>query len=88
MILSGSSCRAAARHFGVGVSTAIRLRQRYLAEGTIEPKPQGDPSGRSKLAPFRDEILAIIKTQPDTTLMQIKAMIFEQKGIHVSVFCV
>jgi len=50
MILSGSSCRAAARHFGVGESTAIRLRRRYLAEGTIEPKLQGGQLGRSKLA--------------------------------------
>jgi len=49
MILSGSSCRAAARHFGVGESTAIRLRRRYLAEGTIEPKLQGGQLGRSKL---------------------------------------
>jgi len=37
-LLSGSSCRAAARHFGVGESTAIRLKRRYLAEGTIEPE--------------------------------------------------
>jgi len=41
MILSGSSCRAAARHFGVGESTAIRLKRRYLEQGTIEPKKQG-----------------------------------------------
>jgi len=34
MILSGTSCRSAARRFGVGESTAIRLKRRYLAEGT------------------------------------------------------
>jgi len=34
MILSGSSCRQAARHFGVGESTALRLKRRYLAQGT------------------------------------------------------
>jgi len=34
MVLDGSSCRQAARYFGVGESTAMRLRQRYLTEGT------------------------------------------------------
>jgi len=88
MILSGSSCRAAARHFGVGESTAIRLKRRYLAEGTIEPKQQGGQLGRSKLTPFRDYILDIVKARPDITLLQFKVMIFEEKGIKASVFCV
>jgi len=88
MILSGSSCRAAARHFGVGESTAIRLRRRYLEQGTIEPKPQGGQLGRSKLTPFREIIVETVKANPDITLTQLKAMIFEQKGIKVSVFCV
>jgi len=123
VILSGSSCRGAARHFGVGESTAIRLKRRYLAEGTIEPKQQGGQLGRSKLNPFRNYtpftskpenasissfclsnvfftfnlatfhvrslyILDIVKAQPDVTLLQLKAMIFEEKGMKASIFCV
>jgi len=88
MILSGSSCRQAARHFGVGESTAIRLKRRYLAEGTIEPKRQGGQLGRSKLNPFRDIIIDALKANPDITLMQIRAMIAEENGIKVSIFCV
>jgi len=88
MILDGSSCRAAARHFGVGESTAIRLKRRYLEQGTIEPKRQGALMGQSKLTPFRDYILDIVKAQPDMTLMQISVRIAEEKGIKASVFCV
>jgi len=68
MILSGSSCRQAARYYGVGESTAIRLRRRYLTEGTIEPNYRGGQLGRSKLNPFRDYILGIVNAQPDITL--------------------
>jgi len=88
MILSGASCRQAARHFGAGESTAIRLRRGYLDQGTIEPKPQGGQLGRSKLNPFRDIIVDAVKANPDITLMQLRAMIAEEKGIKVSVFCV
>jgi len=87
MISTGSSCRAAARHFGVGESTAIRLKRRYLADGTIEPKP-GSRFGRGKLAPLRDYILNVVKERPDLTLTQISARIFEEKGVKASVFCV
>jgi len=88
MILSGSSCRQAARYFGVGESTAIRLRQRYLAEGTIEPKYRGGQLGRSKLTPLRNYILDIVKAHPDITLAQISTRIFEEKSIKASIFCV
>jgi len=88
MILDGSSCRAPARHFGVGESTAIRLKRRYLEQGTIEPKRQGALMGQSKLTAFRDYILDLVKAQPDMTLMQISVRIAEEKGIKASVFCV
>jgi len=69
----------------VGESTAIRLKRRYLEQATIEPKLQGGQLGRSKLRPFRDYILDIVKAKPDITLMQIRAMIAEGKGVKV--FC-
>jgi|GEM_PF-6255367 len=52
MILSGSSCRAAARHFGVGESTAIRLRRRYLEQGSICAKAAGWPIGTKQTQSF------------------------------------
>jgi len=36
----------------------------------------------------RYSILDIVKTQPDITLMQLKMMISEEKGMKASVFCV
>jgi len=86
MITTGSSCRAAARHFCVGESTAIRLKRRYLADGTMEPK-RDSRFGRGKPAPLRDCIPGVVKERPDLTLIQISARIFEKKGIKVTVFC-
>jgi len=83
MILSGSSCRAAARHFGVGESTAIRLRRRYVEFGTIEPK-RGGRSGSGKLDRIRDHVLALIASKPDLTLQELSLQILEQTGVKVS----
>jgi len=80
MILSGSSCRAAARHFGVGESTAIRLKRRYVECGTIEPK-RGGRLGRGKLEGLRDYILELVASKPDLTLREISNKILEEKGV-------
>ena len=37
VIESGNSCRAAARRFGVSPSTSIRLAQRKVTTGSLEP---------------------------------------------------
>ncbi|MFV0369354.1 MAG: helix-turn-helix domain-containing protein, partial [Hyphomicrobiaceae bacterium] len=36
-IEAGSSCRAAAKHFGVSESSAIKLMRRYRATGSLSP---------------------------------------------------
>jgi len=83
MILSGSSCRAAARHFGVGESTAIRLKRRYIEFGTIEPK-KGGRSGSGKLGFVRDYVLELVKNRPDLTLKELSAQILNETGVKVS----
>jgi transposase len=44
---AGHSCRAAARHFGVSDSFAIKLRQRQSQSGSPAPARQGRPPGAS-----------------------------------------
>jgi len=83
MMLDGSSCRAAARHFGVGESTAIRLKRRYAEFGTITPK-RGGRAGSGKLDRMRDYVLALVKSKPDLTLKEISAQILEQTGVKIS----
>jgi transposase len=48
----GHSCRAAARHFGVSDSCAIKLMQRQRQFGSPAPARQGRPCGTGKLAPY------------------------------------
>jgi hypothetical protein len=49
---AGHSCRAAARHFGVSDSCAIKLLQRQSQSGSPAPARQGRPPGTGKLAPY------------------------------------
>jgi len=83
MMMSGSSCRAAARHYGVGESTAIRLKRRYIEFGTIEPK-SGGRAGSGKLERLRDHVLGLVTSKPDLTLREISALILEETGVKVS----
>src|ERR1700761_1166989 len=55
-IESGQSRRAAARRFGVSVSTSIRLAQRMASKGSLEPEKQGRPPGGGKLAAHADAL--------------------------------
>ena len=51
-VAAGHSRRAAARYFGVGESSAIRLMRRVASAGSCEPDRQGRPPGTGKLAPY------------------------------------
>ena len=42
---AGRFCRAAARVFGVGASTAVRLAAAQRSQGHVAPKPQGRVAG-------------------------------------------
>jgi transposase len=48
---AGHSCRAAAQHFAVSESFAIKLVRRTRHSGSPAPDRQGRPPGRGKLAP-------------------------------------
>jgi transposase len=65
MVASGQSRRAAARHFGVSNSSAIKLLQRRERTGTIEPARQGRPPGSGKLSAYRDFLVAQVEEKPD-----------------------
>jgi hypothetical protein len=60
-IARGGSRRAAARHFGVSASTAVRIAARLAERGTLEPRRIGRPPGRGKLAPYVDFLVEIVE---------------------------
>ena len=86
-IEAGSSCRAAAKRFGVSESAAIKLMQRYRTTGTVAPGKIGGHR-RAILEPERDWLLGRISDQPDLTVRALADELAE-RGIvvsHVSVW--
>nr|WP_205909019.1 transposase [Rhizobium album] len=71
MVEAGYSCRAAARRFAIGDSTAIRLMQRRRETGAVSPPRQGCPSGSGKLAAYRRFLIAQLEARPDITMPEL-----------------
>jgi transposase len=71
MVSAGQSCRAAARHFAISDSSAIKLMQRRERTGTIAPARQGRPPGSGKLSPYRDFLVAQVEAKPDITMPEL-----------------
>ena len=82
MVHLGASRRGAARHFKIGVSSAIRFVKQVEELGHLRPQI---PKRRSKLDPFTKEIFGRIEAQPDLTLREISAMLLEQHGMSVAI---
>jgi transposase len=82
-VQAGASRRAAAEHFDVAPSTAVRLYARYEESGSIEPEKLGRPLGSGKLGPHRDFILEQVKRTPDITMPELAALLAAERGIKV-----
>ena len=58
------SCRAAARRFAIGDSTAILVMQHRRKTGSVLPPRQGRPPGGRKLAAYRSFLIAEVEKSP------------------------
>ena len=65
---AGQSCRAAARHFGVSDSFAIKLMRHQAQSGSPAPARQVRPPGRGKLAPYEAFLVQTVEMTPDITM--------------------
>jgi transposase len=81
-IEAGSSRRAAARRFKIGVSTAIRWPLLKAETGSLEPKRKRKP--RSPLAAHREWLLELNRKEPDLTLDQTVERIWLDLGVKTS----
>lgn len=81
MVDAGHSARAAARHFGVSESFAIKLIARLKATGDIRPARHGRPLGTGKLAPYQDYVLGLVAKEPDITLAELCVRLEDDYGI-------
>jgi putative transposase len=77
---AGASCSAAARQFGVSISCAIKLLQRWRRTGSVAPEPRG----KKPYALADDEALVreLVAAQPDMTLDELQAEL-GRGGVHV-----
>ena len=74
---AGGSRREAAEHFRVSASSAIRWLQRFHEDGTSEPMPRGGST--SRLEKYSQQILAVIREQPDLTLNEFVSVLRKRR---------
>ena len=80
-VAAGHSCRAAARHFAVSDSFAIKLVRRTRHSGSAVPARQGRPPGRGKLGPYETFLIQTVEAKPAITMPELAARLLEQHGI-------
>lgn len=71
LVDAGRSPRAAARHFGVGASFAMRLMQRVRRPGTAAPARRGHPPGESRLDAYEAFLVGTVEAGPDITMPEL-----------------
>ena len=67
----GLSRRAAARHFGVSVSSVIRWDATRRTTGSFEPKPQGGDMRSRRIEARHAEVIAAFEEESDQTLEEL-----------------
>ena len=78
---AGHSCRAAAQHFDVSESFAIKLMQRQRQFGSPAPARQGRPPGRGKLMPYEAFLIQTVEARPAITMPELAALLLDEHGI-------
>jgi transposase len=74
----GMSCRAAAAHFGVSTSSAIRWRHLALQHGQAVARPRGGDRHSGRIEAHGDFIKGLIAEVGDITLVEVQARLIER----------
>ena len=80
----GMSCRAAAAHFDVSISSAIRWRRLALQHGRAVAKPRSGDQHASRIEAHGDFIKELLAEQGDIALAEIQARLTE-RGVPVGI---
>ncbi len=80
LVASGVSRRAAARQFKVSASSAVRFVKQAEEMGHVDVKKP--KKRKSKLDPYRADIIGWIGEQPDLTLAELCTLLDEEKGLR------
>ena len=81
---AGHSCRAAAQHFDVSESFAIKLVQRKRRFGSPAPARQGRPPGGGQLVPYESFLIQTVEAEPAITMPELAARLLEEHGVGVA----
>jgi transposase len=81
---AGHSRRAAARHFKVSDSFAIKLLRRQAQSGSPAPARQGRPRGRGRLAPYETFLVQSVEAKPDITMPELAARLWQEHGVRAA----
>ena len=82
-VAAGSSRRAAAARYGVGVASAIRWVRAWRERGDVRAKPQGGDRRSERIEAQAAFLLGRIERTPDVTLAELRAELAE-RGVAVS----
>jgi transposase len=80
-VSGGQSRRAAARHYDVSASFAVKLADRVSRTGSAEPAQQGRPPGSGKLAPHLPVLLEWVEAEPDITMPELSTKLATEKAV-------
>ena len=80
-IEAGGSRRAAARHFRISASSAVRIAASQAERGTLVPLKPGRPPGKGKLAASLAFLVEVVEAVPDITLDELAAALLEAEGV-------
>jgi transposase len=81
-VSSGHSRRAAARHFGVSDSFAVKLLQRVSRHGTQAPCRQGRPPGGGRLEACTRFLIGMVEAKPDITMPELAARLDAERNVQ------
>lgn len=82
-VADGSSARAAAARFGIGVATAVRWVRRWRDTGSRVAHRRGHPT-RSPLDAHEAFLIALAEATPDITLDEMRARLMGDRGVSVA----
>jgi len=80
-VAKGMSRRAAARHFAVSESSAVRWALRAAREGSCAARRLGRPAGKGPLSDHLGFLIAEVEAKADITMPELAARLLNRRGI-------
>lgn len=84
VVEEGLSCHGSAARFDVSASSAIRWVQAFRRDGTLKAHAQGGDRRSHRIEAYGDEILDLVETQKDISLVELAEWLRAEHGLAVA----